>query len=165
VLVKGQPNIFDILSEKFGYSINKKGFKILNDKIRVIQGDGVDFEMIDTILYALQQKGYSADNIAFGSGGALLQKLNRDTLKFAFKCSSVVIDGERRDVFKNPTTDKGKQSKRGCLRLIYKDNAYHTKRFEESLELDDCLVEVFCNGEMLHEYTFDEIRNNAKTAT
>ncbi|MDR2642810.1 MAG: nicotinate phosphoribosyltransferase [Planctomycetaceae bacterium] len=161
VLVKGQPNVLDILAEKFGYyTIN--GFKVLNDKVRVIQGDGVDFEMIDTILYAMQQKGYSADNIAFGSGGALLQKLNRDTLKFAFKCSSIVVDGERRDVYKNPITDKGKQSKRGQLRLIHKENAYHTKRFEESSEVDDRLVEVFRNGEIMREYTFDEVRKNAK---
>ncbi|MDR3197975.1 MAG: nicotinate phosphoribosyltransferase [Planctomycetaceae bacterium] len=162
VLIKGQPNVFDILSEKFGYYTNDNGFKILNDKIRVIQGDGIDFETIDSILYALQQKGYSADNITFGSGGALLQKLNRDTLKFAFKCSSIVVDGVRRDVFKNPVTDKGKQSKRGCLRLVRKDNAYYTKRFEESSESEDCLVDVFCNGNILQKYTFNEIRENAK---
>jgi nicotinamide phosphoribosyltransferase len=162
VLIKGQPNVFDILSEKFGYYINVKGFKVLNDNIRVIQGDGINFEMIDSILYALQQKGYSADNITFGSGGALLQKLNRDTLKFAFKCSSVVVDGVRRDVFKNPITDKGKQSKRGCLRLVWKENAYHTKRFEESLESEDRLVEVFLNGHLLKDYSFTEVRNNAK---
>lgn len=149
--------MFDILAENFGYHVNKKGFKILNDKIRVIQGDGVDFEMVDSILYALQQKGFSADNITFGNGGALLQMLNRDTLKFVFKCSSVVIDGKRRNVFKNPVIDKGKQSKRGRLRLVYKDNAYHTKRFEESSESEDRLVEVFCNGEILQEYTLDDI--------
>jgi nicotinamide phosphoribosyltransferase len=161
VLVKGQPNVFDILSESFGCSVNSKGFKVLNDKVRVIQGDGIDFEMIDSILYALKQKGYSADNITFGSGGALLQKLNRDTLKFAFKCSSVEVNGEERDVYKNPVTDKGKQSKRGRLRLVKETEVFHTKHFEESNESEDCLAEVFCNGEILKEYTFAEIRKNA----
>ena len=161
VLIKGHPNVFDILAERFGCTKNAKGYKVLSDHVRVIQGDGIDFEMIDSILYALQQKGYSADNIAFGSGGALLQKLNRDTLKFAFKCSSVNINGEERDVFKNPITDKGKQSKRGRLRLIREDDVFHTKRYEESDALEDCLAEVFLNGEIRREYTFEEIRKNA----
>ncbi len=162
VLVKGHPNVFDILAEKFGYTINEKGFRVLNEKVRVIQGDGIDFEMLDTILYAMQQKGYSADNIAFGSGGALLQKLNRDTLKFAFKNSSVRVDGEQRDVFKNPITDKGKQSKRGRLRLIRDAGGFlHTVRESEAPPEADCLVEVFRDGEILKEWTFAEIRKNA----
>ncbi|MDR3182725.1 MAG: nicotinate phosphoribosyltransferase [Planctomycetaceae bacterium] len=160
VLVKGQPNVFDILSEKFGCTVNKKGFRVLNDKVRVIQGDGIDFEMLDSILYALQQKGYSADNIAFGSGGALLQKLNRDTLKFAFKCSAVDVDGVAREVYKNPVTDKGKQSKRGRLHLVNVEGVYRTKRIEESNASDDCLAEVFRNGEILREYSFAEVRRN-----
>lgn len=161
VLVKGHPNVFDILAEKFGYTVNERGFKVLAEQVRVIQGDGIDFEMIDSILYALKQKGYSADNIAFGSGGALLQKLNRDTLKFAFKCSSVTVEGEQRDVFKNPVTDKGKQSKSGRLRLVNVEGAYQTKRFEQSREEEDLLVEVFRNGQILKEYRFEDVRNNA----
>ncbi len=161
VLIKGNPNVFDILAEKFGCTKNEKGYKVLADHVRVIQGDGIDFEMIDSILYALKQKSYSADNIAFGSGGALLQKLNRDTLKFAFKCSSVTVDGEERNVYKNPVTDKGKQSKRGKLRLVHEDGTFHTKRFEKTSEQDDRLIEVFRNGEIKREYTFAEVRNQA----
>jgi nicotinamide phosphoribosyltransferase len=162
VLAKGQPNVFDILSGKFGCTVNSKGFKVLNDKVRVIQGDGIDFEMIDSILYALKQKGYSADNITFGSGGALLQKLNRDTLKFAFKCSSVEVNGEERDVYKNPVTDKGKQSKRGRLQLVKEDGAFHTINQSCGGNIaDDILVDVFYNGDIQKEYTFAEVRENA----
>ncbi len=163
VLVKGHPNVLDILADKFGFTINAKGFKVLNDKVRVIQGDGIDFEMLDAILYAMKQKGYSADNIAFGSGGALLQKLNRDTLKFAFKNSSVVVDGVQRDVFKNPITDKGKQSKRGRLRLIRDQYGFfHTVHENDAPESADCLVEVFRDGEILREWTFEQVRQNAR---
>lgn len=162
VLVKGHPNVFDILAEKFGCTKNDKGYKVLADHVRVIQGDGIDFEMTDTILYALKQKGYSADNISFGSGGALLQKLNRDTLKFAFKCSGVTVDGLERDVYKNPVTDKGKQSKRGRLRLVREDGTCHTKRFEDANEQDDRLVEVFRDGEIKREYAFAEVRKHAE---
>ena len=161
VLVKGHPNVFDILAEKFGCTVNDKGFKVLENHVRVIQGDGIDFEMLDAILYAMMQKGYSTDNISFGSGGALLQKLNRDTLKFAFKNSSVIVDGKPRDVFKNPVTDKGKQSKRGRLRLIKSNGFYHTVREEDAPESEDCLHEVFCDGVIKKEWTFAEVRANA----
>ena len=83
------PNVLGILADRFGYTVNAKGYKVLNPHVRIIQSDGVDFEMLDSILYAMQKAGFSADNIAFGSGGGLLQKLNRDTLKFAFKCAAV----------------------------------------------------------------------------
>ena len=39
-------------------------------------------------------ENWSAENIVLGCGGGLLQKLNRDTLKFAFKCSFAVINNE-----------------------------------------------------------------------
>jgi nicotinamide phosphoribosyltransferase len=94
--------VLDILGDKFGFETNAKGFKVLNPKVRVIQGDGIDFAMLDKILSAMKVNGWSADNIAFGSGGGLLQKLNRDTQKFAFKCSQVVIGDESRDVYKRP---------------------------------------------------------------
>ena len=69
----------------------------------------VDFDMLDAILYAMQKAGFSADNIAFGSGGGLLQKLNRDTLKFAFKCAAVVVDGQRAGRLQEPG-DRSRQT-------------------------------------------------------
>ena len=65
--------------------------------MRVIWGDGIDYEMLCTILHTLMEHSWSADNIGFGSGGGLLQKLNRDTQKCAFKCSSIIVDGAERD--------------------------------------------------------------------
>ena len=118
VLVTGTPNVLTILAERFGHTVNAKGYKVLNPHVRIIQSDGVNFEMLDHILYAMQQAGFSADNIAFGSGGGLLQQLNRDTLKFAFKCAAVVVDGREREVFKNPVTDHGKRSKSGRMKLV-----------------------------------------------
>ncbi|VDO48274.1 unnamed protein product [Brugia timori] len=82
-----------------------------------MQGDGICYESIGKILDAVTRNKWSADNIVFGTGGALLQKLDRDTQKCAFKCSHVVINGESRDVWKSPTTDAGKQSKQGRLTL------------------------------------------------
>jgi len=111
--------ILEILCEQFkeGVTTTKTGHKLLPPYIRVIQGDGVDWESIPKILQSLMDKGYAADNMVFGSGGALLQKLNRDTLKCAFKCSEITINGTKRDVFKDPITDPGKASKKGRLTL------------------------------------------------
>jgi len=112
--------ILDILFEKFAEdcTTTRTGHKQLPDYIRVIQGDGVDYESIPKILDTLAAAGYAAENMVFGSGGALLQKLNRDTFKCAFKCSFIEFEsGEVREVFKDPITDKGKSSKKGRLTL------------------------------------------------
>lgn len=151
--------VVEILGEKFGYEFNRKGFKVLNPKVRVIQGDGVNYDAIAEVLETMKQRGWSADNVAFGMGGALLQKLDRDTQKFAFKCSSVMIQNEMRDVFKSPITDNGKQSKRGRLKLVKSGDTFKTVSQSESGE--DVLQTVFENGEILRRYTFDEVKRNA----
>merc|ERR1719335_220092 len=111
--------IVQILTEQFKEDVitTSTGHKLLPPYIRVIQGDGVDWESIPAILESLKKAGFAADNIVFGSGGALLQKLNRDTFKCAFKCSEITINGTTREVFKDPITDKGKASKKGRLTL------------------------------------------------
>lgn len=151
--------VTEILGEKIGYTINEKGYKVLVPQIRVIQGDGVNYESIGEILENLAVNGWSADNITFGMGGALLQKVHRDTQKFAFKCSCATVDGQDRLVFKDPITDHGKKSKKGRLKLILKDNEYHTVNLDEQGE--DLLVTVFENGEILKDYTFDEVKGNS----
>jgi nicotinamide phosphoribosyltransferase len=156
--------VLQALAEAFGGEYNDKGYLVLNPKVRVIQGDGIDPAMLTKILEATTANKFSADNITFGSGGGLLQKLNRDTLKFAFKCSSVVVDGEQRDVYKDPITDTGKSSKRGRLKLITKAGA-HGPVFEtvaESDPGDDLLRTVYLNGEVTREYDFEAVRRNAE---
>ena len=55
--------------------------------------------------------------VCFPPPGALLQRLDRDTQKCAFKCSYAVVDGNGVDVYKDPITDPGKKSKKGRLSL------------------------------------------------
>lgn len=140
---------------------NTKGFKVLPSYFRVIQGDGVNFESIGNILTTLKSNGYSASNIAFGMGGALLQKVDRDTQKFAYKCSQVVINGLGVDVFKDPVTDPGKKSKRGKLDLVFRDGKYQTVQGEQN---DSVLQTVFINGEIRNKTTLAEIRKRAQAA-
>jgi nicotinamide phosphoribosyltransferase len=159
--------VISILGEHFGYTKNDKGYKVLNNHVRVIQGDGVDEPMIEKVLKTLELNRWSTDNIAFGMGGGLLQKLHRDTQKFAFKCSSAVINGEQRLVFKTPVTDPGKNSKAGRLKLVISygvksNGTYITVPEWTDKYGTDQLVEVFRNGKLLKDYTLDEIRERAK---
>ena len=150
--------IIEILGDKFGYTINSKGYKVLNPKIRIIQGDGIDLAMVRDILGNYMIHGWSAENIAFGSGGGLLQKHNRDTQKFAIKCSAIRRSGIWYDVFKDPVTDKGKVSKKGRLQLIKSENKYSTVSEDKSNV--DFLTTVFENGILVKEYTHEEIKAN-----
>ncbi len=152
--------VAEILGEKIGFTINPKGYKVLHPNIRIIQGDGVNYESIGEILAHLKNHGWSVDNVAFGMGGALLQKVNRDTQKFAFKCSSATINGKEQEVFKDPITDHGKVSKKGRMKLVFENNTYQTKSLDESGE--DILETVFENGEILKEISFNQIKLYSK---
>lgn len=154
--------VLNILGNKFGTTTNTKGYKVLKT-VRVIQGDGVNLESIEEILNAVKEDGFSTENLAFGMGGALLQQHNRDTQKFAMKCSSVTVNGDEVDVYKEPITDTIKNSKRGRLDLIRHNNEYKTIQLNKGqTEYDDtCMRVVFENGKVLVEDTFDNIRARA----
>lgn len=155
--------VLTLLGEAFGYEENAKGYKVLNPKVRLIQGDGIDLPMIGRILEAMGSAGWSADNVAFGSGGGLLQKVNRDTQRFAFKCSAIKVDGQWRDVMKDPATDPAKRSKAGRLALITEEGSYKTVHEEEAQRrnLANQLVPVFKDGYLLSDQTLEEIRGRA----
>ena len=164
--------VFNILWNKFGGLINSKGFKVLDDHVRVIQGDGVNYHSIIDILDMMVDEKFSVENIVFGMGGALLQKIDRDTQKFAFKCCLVQIDGHYRDVQKNPTeidrngnvTKSFKKSKSGRLKLAKDINGKYFTISSNEPDFDkyeDHLVTVFENGELLVDYNFSDIRERA----
>lgn len=151
-------NCLEILDSYFEHQINDKGYKVIN-RVKVLQGDGINDKMIDLILDTADSYGYSADNILFGQGGALLQQLDRDTQKFAMKCSAIRVNGEWRHVFKDPITDKGKSSKKGRVTL-YKDTRGYYSGVEDWPT--PVLETVFENGKLIKEYTFEEVRNNVR---
>lgn len=153
--------VAQILGEKFGYEINSKGYKVLKN-VRIIQGDGVNQNSIKAILQRLKTEGFSASNIAFGIGGSLLQRINRDTMKFAYKCSAIVADGKLIEVYKQPITDAGKNSKRGRLDLIRDaGGGFKTVKLEdaETISAENSQMRtVFENGDILMDDSLDKIR-------
>ena len=152
------------LDKYFGHTVNAKGYKVLNN-VRVIQGDGINHDSIRHILFcAVDMAGYSLDNIAFGQGGALLQAVDRDTLKFAMKCSAIKVNGQWRDVFKDPITDPGKASLKG--RIDLKKNAvgeFETVRIDGGWYDKSELWTVYENGKLYNRQTLTEIRERANS--
>lgn len=159
--------LVEILGEKFGYTVNDKGFKVLNH-VRLIQGDGVNELSIRSILGAFTAMGWSAENIIFGMGGQLLQQIDRDTQKFALKCSTACINGEWVDVQKDPITDSGKKSKTGRVTLWKSGDEFVSSVKQPTSWTDkgvgpweEALETVFLNGKIVREYDFAEVRANA----
>lgn len=153
--------VIQILDEKFGHTVNEKGFKVLNH-VRIIQGDGVNPSSIEAILMNYKAHGYSGDNIAFGMGGALLQHMNRDTQEFAMKASAIMVNGEWRDVSKNPVGQASKKSKGGRFTVLRgnkrEGEEWETIQFDEGEE--SLLAPVFENGRLLRDMTFTQVRYN-----
>lgn len=154
------------LWDNFGGTINAKGFKVLDPCVRVIQGDGVNPVSIFEILTSMMEDGFSADNIAFGMGGALLQKVDRDTFKWAMKASAAMDDDGWFDVYKDPVTDTVKKSKRGCVvtGMNVSDGTFKAMNLLNHAECDGYLnlnEIVYYNGDIARDATFEQIRRRA----
>lgn len=145
------------LAEKFGTTTNNKGYRVLSH-VRVIQGDGVDDEhVVASILNNLTEAGFSTECLAFGMGGGLLQKLDRDTHKFAMKASAVCVGGVWRDVSKDPVTDPGKRSKTGRLALVRDGGLYQTLPAHGNMWRDE-MREVYRDGVLKNQTSLGAIR-------
>lgn len=149
-----------LLEKKFGSTYNTKTYRVLNN-VRVIQGDGINEESIREILKTITASGYSATNVAFGMGGALLQQVNRDTQKFAFKCSAARINGKLVEVFKDPVTDHGKRSKKGPLDLVLRNDKFETVPGIDNFGTQ--LKVVYENGKIVKETTLNKVRETVNT--
>ena len=158
------PRVIEHLMRIFGFSVNSRGYRVLPEYVRVIQGDGISLESLPRILEALKMRGLSTENSAFGMGGGLLQKLDRDTMKWAMKASQVIVDGQPRDVFKDPVTDPGKRSKAGRQAVIRAGNDCQAIRAVELGDRSNLLRPVWRNGELLIDKSFADIRTRVAGA-
>jgi nicotinamide phosphoribosyltransferase len=140
------------------------------NNVRVIWGDGINLQSIQAILRIMVDlNGWSADNFAFGMGGSLLQIIDRDTQKFALKCSSVRVNGVDVDVQKDPITDQGKKSKAGRVTLWTNSGGEFVSAVNQPTGWTDkgiggwtnALVEVFRDGKLITETSFQEVRDRA----
>jgi len=136
------PAILELLAEAYGVTYTSCGkYRMLNN-VGVIQGDGVDHQAVRMLLGKLMVLCWAASVMVFGSGGALLQKVNRDKYKFGQKASAILVrvpkcncergcmsdemcpydhaptDLKWIGIAKDPVTDQGKKSLEGVITAI-----------------------------------------------
>jgi len=148
----------NLLLDGFGCHLTDKGYKVFDLNIGLLWGDGLNYQKIRDILFAMKSNGWAAHNIIFGMGGGLHTAVNRDTQRNAFKCSAQLRDGKWNDIFKNPL-DSSKKSKTGRFKLIRENNSFKTVSIDTDGE--DCLQTVFKNGELLIDDKFSDIKARA----
>lgn len=161
------PWVLETLWERFGGAVNAAGFRVLDPCVRVIQGDGMGLDTIGPLYRTIIDRGFSAVNLTVGSGGSLLQKVNRDTCQFALKASEVTVDGRTYGVAKTPVTDANKRSKEGRLKLVRTPSGgWETLssitdpgRFAAA---EDQLLTVFEHGGVARRWTLAEVRERAR---
>ena len=148
------------LWEIFGGTETDKGYKLLNERVGLIYGDSITLERAQAILQQLEEKGFASTNIVFGVGSYTYQYLTRDTFGFAMKATWGQVNGEGRDIFKDPITDKGeKKSAAGLLRVDETDAGFELfDRQSREQENQGAFQTVFIDGKSVKETTFEEIR-------
>jgi nicotinamide phosphoribosyltransferase len=157
------PRILRAQEVAFGVKMTSKGYKQIQ-YVGILQGDGVDHLAIESLLGKVTgMLNYSADCVIFGSGGALLQKVNRDTLKFAQKACAKYENGKWEGMAKDPITDPGKKSQEGILTLARSKmtGELMTVRLDQapmSDEFEDVMKMVYYMGQLFNETTLDEVR-------
>lgn len=152
----------ECLWEIFGGTQTTTGYKLLDPHIGLIYGDSITLERAEQILQQLEDKGFASGNVVFGVGSFTYQYVTRDTFGFAMKATSGVVNGERRDIFKDPKTDGGtKRSAKGLLRVEAQEGGYvlHDQQTEEQ-EKQGALETVYKDGQLIKEFNLQTIRQN-----
>lgn len=156
----------DLIGSLVGFTVNDKGFRVLPDFVRLIQGDGINEDSLRRILQRVVYHRWSVDNLVFGSGGGLLvHDAERDTHRFAMKTSEVIIGGLTRDVRKEVATDPTKASKAGRFAVVLPLYCAELQTISER-DLDtgerDYLRVVYEDGMLVEPVLWDDVRANAK---
>ena len=165
---KGTPEYkgaIECLWDVFGGTITDKGYKMLDSHIGLIYGDSITLERANNILKTLEAKGFASANVVFGVGSFTYQYVTRDNFGFAMKATSGVVNGQRRDIFKDPKTDSGtKKSAKGLLRVEKEGNTLvlHDQQTVDQ-ENQGLLETVFVDGKLVNPVSLAEIRSRVSS--
>ena len=77
----------------------------------------ITIDRAEEICTRLEAKGFASTNIVLGVGSFTYQFNTRDTFGFAMKATYVELNGEGREIFKDPITDDGVK-KSAKIRMI-----------------------------------------------
>lgn len=154
--------MLEILQKGFRYHTNDKGYKVF-DNLKILWADGISEKNYKKVFKIMPRNGFGVENLMLGSGGGLLQNVNRDTMKFAFKASAVQQEYNWHPIYKAPITDPGKRSKKGRVCLVKKDGKFLTVDESLSTVLGTSQMDVvYETGKLVRNQTFEEIRNLIK---
>jgi len=153
--------VVELLWDIFGGTVNGKGFKVLDSHIGAIYGDSITTKRAEEICQRLSDKGFASTNVVLGIGSFTYQYNTRDTFGFAMKATSVVVKGERREIFKDPITDDGvKKSAKGLVKVEEKDGEYIlVDQVTESEEKEGVLQVIYEDGKFKNEISLQQIRS------
>ncbi|UDL15961.1 nicotinate ribosyltransferase [Microbacterium phage Pumpernickel] len=163
--------VIELLWDIFGGTVNEQGYKVLDPHIGAIYGDSITYDRAKAIMERLEAKGFASSNVVFGVGSYTYQYVTRDTFASAVKATWVEINGEGREIFKDPITDNGtKKSAKGRLAVLYQtDPATGEKDYvlvdgEIGAKLEgtdqDMLATVWQDGKFIKYFSFAEVREN-----
>jgi len=160
---KGTPEYkgaVECLWEIFGGTETDKGYKLLNERVGLIYGDSITLQRAKDILSQLEAKGFASTNIVFGVGSYTYQYQTRDSFGFAIKATWGQINGEGREIFKDPATDKGeKKSAAGLLRVEQTENGFELfDRQTKEQEQQGAFELIFKDGKLVKEISFADIK-------
>jgi len=151
-----------VLWDNFGGTETDKGFKVLDSHVGLIYGDSINLKVAEDIFQRLITKGFASNNIVFGVGSFTYQFVTRDTIGSAIKATYGCVNGEYRELFKDPKTDNGvKKSARGLIRIEGNDEDGFTQFDQQSLDevTKGLLRPVFYEGKYIdHGDTISVIR-------
>jgi nicotinamide phosphoribosyltransferase len=153
------------LWDVFGGSTNAQGYKVLDAHIGAIYGDSITTERAENICQRLHAKGFASTNVVLGIGSFTYQFNTRDTFGFAMKATSVVVDGVRREIFKDPITDDGvKKSAKGMVRVDLVDNDYVlVDQVSVEQEKEGELKVIYEDGKFSNQTDIQAIRERVAT--
>lgn len=156
--------VIELLWDVFGGTTNDKDFKELIPQIGAIYGDSITIERASDICERLKQKGFASTNVVLGIGSFTYQYNTRDTFGFAMKATYGEVNGEGREIFKDPVTDDGtKKSAKGLMKIEQIEGEY---KLVDQVSWDEEgkgeLKEVFRDGKLLINWSLGDIRGRLK---
>ena len=161
-----EKGVIELLWDVFGGTINEQGYKVLDPHIGAIYGDSITIDRAKQIFERLEAKGFASTNIVLGVGSFTYQYNTRDTFGFAMKATYVEVNGEGREIFKDPITDDGTKKSATGLLSIYKnpiDQEYKlVDKCNWATEGAGELKCIYLNGQFYNETTLEKIRENLK---
>ncbi|MCG8762593.1 nicotinate phosphoribosyltransferase [Tenacibaculum finnmarkense] len=155
-----EKGVVELLWDIFGGTVNAQGFKVLDTHIGAIYGDSITTDSAEQICKQLHDKGFASTNVVLGIGSFTYQYNTRDTFGFAIKATSVVVNGARREIFKDPITDDGiKKSAKGLVKVDLVDGEYVlVDQVSVAEEKEGELKEIYQDGKFYNAVTLNEVR-------